>query len=195
MTELHVVQSVPDLAPACFGSSTAHNATAKECASCPFCEGCGIKAANTRAMIRKELGLDDVAPKKAAPRCPVATPPSRTPKPPKIETPKAPIMKIDGDLPKKSIAMLESIARTGIDLLTELKAGRNPGVGVKPIYLEPLCAVILAGDFSKEELRLALNKARGWDNSTGSAHVSFIIPALKYLKVITENEGRFALAV
>lgn len=183
-----------DMTPGCFGSPTAYNPELPDCQTCEFVDLCGLEAAKARDRLLRDLGLSEevlatrtVSKPKPAPKRPPVAGPSKP-----VEKKAEPAAPIPG-VSKKGGELVRAIQREVSDLGALLRAGENPFVNRTPRYMGVVCDMLLAGGFTKRELRLAFIDRLGWSDGTASAHVSIVVSALPAIGAVVERGGRFVI--
>lgn len=172
--------------PRCFGSPSALAPHTAVCSTCKVLSDCSEQASIMLKRIRGELNVEElIEPPKKGEVVPKSIPKKLSVKP-------LPVRTVTG-ISKKATALVHRIDQLGIDLLTELKAGRNPFENMPPAYMRETCSSLLAGGFTKAQLRDRYLSAFDWSAGSASSHVSFVIPALSFLGVIQERDDCFTM--
>jgi len=193
-------------APGCYGSVLSYDLSDEVCGKCQFSDACGESAFKSLQEIRKEInseyieekfyrdrikrGHSDQAVIKAKSDLPVICS-HRTP----LNLAHREVMN-DDSLPKKPRVLIGTIFRKGMDgkyLAAALNQGVNPFSDKKPKILETMCDHLLAGGFSKVELRNSYQNA-GMTSPTANSQVSIVVSAFKILGVIDSgSSGRITI--
>jgi len=98
-------------------------------------------------------------------------------------------------LPKKAARVLDTLIRNGkLEAMQEApKKGMNPFRDAAPNWLEVAYDALLAGGFSKKELKELLMTKLQWGETTAFPHVTKTVAILTSIGVIEERGGRFVL--
>lgn len=99
-------------------------------------------------------------------------------------------------LPKKAAKILDTLIRNGkfSGMLTLPQRGINPFRDGSPNWLEVAFDALIAGGFSKSELRELLMEKLQWAENTAYPHVTKTVAILTAIGVADEEAGRFTLA-
>jgi hypothetical protein len=98
-------------------------------------------------------------------------------------------------LPKKAGKVLDTLIRNGkLEGMLDLpKRGINPFRDDSPNWLEVAFDALIAGGFSKRELKELLMLRLQWGETTAFPHVTKTVAILTAVGVIQERDGRFVL--
>lgn len=98
-------------------------------------------------------------------------------------------------LPKKAAKVLDTLIRNGkLEAMLALpKRGMNPFRGGTPNWMEVAFDALLAGGFSKKELKELLMSRLEWGETTAFPHVTKVVAILTAINVIREEAGRYVL--
>lgn len=98
-------------------------------------------------------------------------------------------------LPVKPRKVALSLCKTGMleRIKNGIAEGRNALTETGPEWLRVALTLLLAGGFSKSELRESLQRELNWTEGTASSHVSMACALLYAFGIMTATEGRFVL--
>lgn len=99
-------------------------------------------------------------------------------------------------LPKKAAKILDTLIRNGKleAMLNQPQKGINPFRGGTPNWMEVTFDALIAGGFSKKELKELLMSRLQWGETTAFPHVTKAVAITTAVGVVREEAGRFVLA-
>jgi hypothetical protein len=171
--------------PGCFGSPLAYRAS-HLCNACPHNQGCQIAAGTRAETLRERYGITAaVAQTRAslqrkaifqAVQSPPAVPPA--------------LVLVEGiAIPKKGLELLERWQAKGVNLKDAVEKEINPFRTLGG-FMDITFRMLIAGGFTRQELRAAFVKDLGWTESSASSHAGFAIPLLLATGAAVERSGR-----
>lgn len=203
----------PSTAPACFAAASVFSHDSDVCRGCAQFDLCADASLRTLEAIKGIINVNDLirrhekarraTVKAVEPQLEAAVP--QKPLPTQVER-KAQVVKVqfevdesEGDviatLPVKPQEIAIRLCKEG--KLHEIRRGvaenRNALAETGPAFLRVAVDRLLAGGFTRSELREALKSELGWGDSTASSHVSMTLPLFKAFKIAQEIEGRIVL--
>ena len=203
-------------APACFGAASVFAHDSLVCRSCHAFDNCSASSYQTLQRIRDTINVSDLLKRHdhargRSGRHPVidSTLPLR---PSNGSLQNAPVERetriefmtfqpskndqaIIESLPVKPAQLAESFCKRGIieRMRNDLPVGRNPFDDMKPPFMRVVCDLLLAGGFTKIELREAFQKRMEWTESTSRSHVSIVISVLLAFEIITVRDTKHVI--
>ncbi|MEO9497650.1 MAG: hypothetical protein ABJG42_24465 [Vibrio splendidus] len=192
----------PKHAPRCWGISIAYDSSAKFCNQCAYENGCASECGRALQIIHQQTDVSDFLEqiKQCGIEIEIDQSPNVAPRQHKARKPKRKRTKTISThclismygIPKKSKEIVTQIARMGIDLKHEIRNNRNPFCGERPVFLEGVCAALLMGKFTREDMINHIQKMRpNWQKDTVRSHYNAAIQALIALEIIEECHDQF----
>lgn len=205
--------------PGCFAAASVFAHDSEICKKCQVFEDCSAESFKTLEAIKSLVNVSDLmkrhdAAKRAARHC--VTGNAETPAEasnaaaPQIDRPVTRVTKVErvsyavpvehelviAKLPVKPQKQARSLCAEGlIDKIKEgLQEGRNALSESKPRFLSVAVDRLLAGGFSKRDLRESFERELGWGESTASSHVSITLPIFVGFGIAQEISGQFVVA-
>ncbi len=156
-------------APGCFGSALTFKGDAPECATCSFAAACGPRSHAQLEKLREKFGIVVPRPAGAKTRA----------KPEK-----------NFYMPVKVAAVLERVARSGVDVIGDVARNVNP-FSQGPNFLALACHLMLKREVGvpRDMLITAMETQFNWTRATAAAHALQAVQALVALGVADEIDG------
>lgn len=207
-----------DQAPACFGAISCFARDSVHCQKCAAFERCEEQSYQTLLEIRKVVNVDDLLKKHAkarlaqeAKRDKMRAEMNAKAKQTAYTKPKAPQIveratkqeKVVFEITEKDEAIIVSLPikaqpfaltllKSGMmhDIKYGLKEGRNAIEAKKPTWLARTVDLLVAGGFTRAELKAHLMTELSWSDNSAGAHVSLAIGILCGFGAAQEESGR-----
>lgn len=211
----------PINAPACFAAASVFTHDSEVCRQCGAFDTCAVASLDTLNQIRHIVNVSDllkrhekakkvsrVALKDADDKAAAALPPGngQPPLPGAVQR-KTEVVAIKFDvtasderiiavLPVKVQSITISLIKKGLfsQLKKSVKEKRNALAETAPPWLRVTVDRLVAGGFSRSELRKALRNELEWTDGTAGPHTSMAVIMLKAFGLAQENNGRLVLA-
>lgn len=205
-------------APGCFAAASVFAHDSEVCRKCQVFDGCAAESLKTLEAIKSLVNVSDLlrrhdAAKRSARQhntvvaegsgevpnaaSPISKPVTRVTKVERV-TYAVPVEHelILASLPVKPQDQARRMCAEGlIDKIKEgLLEGRNALSESKPRFLCLAVDRLLAGGFSKRDLRESFQNELGWGESTASSHVSITLPIFVGFGIAQEISGQFVVA-
>lgn len=95
---------------------------------------------------------------------------------------------------KKAERLMRSIFKNGIELHETLLEGQNPFYLISShTYMRFVCDRLLAGGFTRREIKDGMMERMDWTVKTANSHVSVCVHTLVAMDIAEEIDGRFIL--
>lgn len=210
----------PINAPGCFAAASVFSHDSEVCRQCCVYDACAIASLKTLQAIRGIINVSDLLKrheraKKAArqviqaadEKAAASAPPGNNQPPlPGAAERKTEIVKVKfvisedeerviATLPVKVRPIALSFCKSGMlnRIKKELRDGRNALVETGPGWLRVAIDRLLAGGVVRSELREAMRRELGWEDSAAGPHTSMAIAFFLAFGVAQEIEGRLVL--
>jgi hypothetical protein len=159
-------------APGCYGSALTYREDLVECRNCNFNNTCGVISAERLTRLRSVLGIEPVGPKKA--------------KLPKRDATKA---RLDGALPKKTLAIIQLIERMNLRVAENLIRGTNPFN--KPDFLRVMCHLLITfkTGVPRNVFKEVMQRKFNHSEAVANEYVTHGLRALQEIGVTVEENG------
>jgi hypothetical protein len=160
-----------------------YEASARECAACPFASACGPLAQKDLATLRAELGI---------------VPPTAVTKATLTRKALAATgLLANPAMPKKVAAHIERLDRLGIKVTPALAEGKNPFAGKKPLFLRIACHLLLTAKdgFTRDQLVMCFTHKLLHTPDTAQAHAKQAVQILEALGAARELNGKIEMTV
>lgn len=202
--------------PGCFGSPSCYASNSNFCQTCEGFNECGEESLNTLKRIKEVVNVDDllhkhnqalakqrVENKKRLKALKTEPPKMERPTPKSVErTAKKEVVEFSidektaeliGELPVKARPFAISLCRKGLvdRIKKDLVRNVNPLSGCGPVFLSIAIESLIAGGFTKSELREIYMKDRGWTENTAASHVSLVVKLFLMFDIAIENNQKF----
>lgn len=194
--------------PNCFGLPSIYHQRSEHCAKCPHHDRCEevayarllalserIEVGDALARYQDRSGAELRRPKFKVRLALTAIPERRARRERvSLELTAADHALIAG-LPTKVAEKVQVLMKRGNDRVARaaLAHGRNPFPADGAKYLHVACERLLAGGFTRAELRVEFMRRLAWKESTAFSHVSSVVSMFPALGFAHEQDGRFVL--
>ena len=208
---MNIETVTPAGAPACFAAASVFSHDSNVCRGCPHFDDCAAASLRTLEAIKGAINVEDLirrhqkAKRATAKAVEPTIEPAQKSLLAKVER-KTQVVKVQFDVDKKEGDVIATLPvkpqEVAIRLckegkLREIREGldenRNALAETGPRFLRVAVDQLLAGGFTRSELREALKAELGWGDTTASSHVSMVLPLFKAFKIAQEVEGRIVL--
>lgn len=201
----------PAGAPACFAAASVFSHDSNVCRGCPHFAECADASLRTLEAIKGVINVEDLirrhekAKRATTKAVEPSIEPATKPLPAKVER-KTQVVKVQFEVDQKDGDVIATLSvkpqEIAIRLCKEgklrdirkgLDQNRNALAETGPQFLRVAVDRLLAGGFTRSELREAFKAELGWGETTASSHVSMTLPLFKAFKIAQEVEGRIVL--
>lgn len=164
--------SIPPLAPGCFGSALAFDASAPVCSICKFSASCKVLHEENMEALRDRMGLQikKVTKKPGRPAAANGMTPA-----------------------KKVLEWVDVIEKKGIKVTEAFREGRNPFDGQGIVFMRIVGHMLLKGRVNRGDLSMAFQKLLKWQDSTADAHARIGLQVLAHIGAIDLVDGAATL--
>lgn len=194
------------MTPRCYGLPSLIHRDSPHCGECPFLDECERVALNKALALSLYIDIPDVVARlrnregqKGQPTAVEGvTPLTRTTSGEKV---RMALTQQDfaliKQMPAKVRQKVELLMKQGKDVAAReaLLRGENPFPFAGAGYLHVACELLLAGGFTRAELRKTYMQRLGWTEGTAYSHVSAVVAIFPALGIAEEIAGRFVRKV
>jgi len=200
----------PADAPACFAAASVFSHDSTVCRGCHQFENCATASLRTLEAIKGVINVEDLIrrhekAKRATAKAVAPSLAANKPLPAKVER-KTQMVKVQFEVDKKEGDVIATLPVKPQEIairlckegkLNEIRKGldenRNALAESGPQFLRVAVDHLLAGGFTRKELREAFKAELGWGDSTAASHVSMTLALFRSFRIAQAVEDRFVL--